>query len=87
MKFGTSVWSAGKLLLLLGALAGVLAIRFFKRGAPPTPELAIEEAKKTREALDQTKVARDSLDVSRERGDRLEEQTKTTRDELTEAMR
>jgi len=26
-------------------------VRFFKKGAPPTPQLAIEEAKKTREVL------------------------------------
>ena len=40
--------------LLLFALVGVLAllgIRSFKRGTPPTPELAIEEAKKTRAVL------------------------------------
>jgi uncharacterized membrane protein YqjE len=40
------------ILLLLGALAGLLAVRFFKKGTPPTPELAIEEAKKTRATLE-----------------------------------
>jgi len=35
-------------LLLLGAVCGVLALRFFRRGIPPTPQLAIDEAKKTR---------------------------------------
>ena len=33
------------LLFLLAILAGLLAFRLFKKGAPPTPDLAIEEAK------------------------------------------
>jgi uncharacterized membrane protein YqjE len=41
------------LLILLGAIAGLLALRFFRRGTPPTPQLAIEEAKKTRAALEE----------------------------------
>jgi uncharacterized membrane protein YqjE len=39
------------LLLLLGAICILLAVQFFKKGSPPVPEMAIEEAKKTREAL------------------------------------
>jgi uncharacterized membrane protein YqjE len=39
------------ILFLLGALAGFLASRAFKRGAPPTPQLAIDEAKKIRETV------------------------------------
>jgi uncharacterized membrane protein YqjE len=38
-------------LFLLGALAGFLASRAFKRGAPPTPQLAIDEAKKIRDTV------------------------------------
>jgi uncharacterized membrane protein YqjE len=38
-------------LFLLGALAGFLATRAFKRGSPPTPELAIDEAKRIRETV------------------------------------
>ena len=34
----------GVLILLLGGIAGVLALRFIKKGSPPTPKLAIEEA-------------------------------------------
>src|SRR5215210_4420979 len=34
----------GALILLLGAIAGLLAMRFIKKGSPPKPELAIEEA-------------------------------------------
>jgi H+/Cl- antiporter ClcA len=38
-------------LFLLGALAGFLATRAFKRVSPPTPELAIDEAKRIRETV------------------------------------
>ena len=31
-------------LFLLGGVAGFLAARFFKKGSPPTPQMAIEEA-------------------------------------------
>jgi uncharacterized membrane protein YqjE len=31
-------------LFLLGGVAGFLAARFFKKGTPPTPQMAIEEA-------------------------------------------
>jgi uncharacterized membrane protein YqjE len=43
------------LLLVLGLVTGLLAVRFFKKGTPPTPELAIEEAKKTRAALEEAR--------------------------------
>ena len=43
----------GGILLLLGLIGGLLALRFFRRGSPPTPELAIEEAKKTRAAIEE----------------------------------
>ena len=43
------------ILLVLGAVAGLLALRFFKKGTPPTPELAIEEAKKTRATLEEAR--------------------------------
>ena len=39
------------LLLVFGAIAGYLASRFFKSGAPPTPDLAIEEAQRIRESV------------------------------------
>jgi hypothetical protein len=39
------------LLFLLGGLAGFLAARFFKKGAPPTPEMAIEEAQLIKETV------------------------------------
>jgi uncharacterized membrane protein YqjE len=38
--------------LVVAALAGLFAYRSVKAGAPPTPELAIEEAKRTKEAFE-----------------------------------
>ena len=37
--------------LLIGAAAGLFAWRSFKRGAPPTPDMAIEEAKEIKAAF------------------------------------
>jgi len=39
------------ILLLLGAVAGLLAARAVKRGTPPVPSMAIEEARKIRETV------------------------------------
>jgi hypothetical protein len=39
------------ILVLVVALLGWLAVRSFKRGAPPVPRQAIDEAKQTTEAL------------------------------------
>jgi uncharacterized membrane protein YqjE len=45
---GDNLWFGflvtGVLILLLGGLAGMIALRFIKKGSPPTPKLAIEEA-------------------------------------------
>jgi uncharacterized membrane protein YqjE len=38
-------------LFLLGALAGYIASRALKSGAPPTPKLAIDEAKRIKETV------------------------------------
>jgi uncharacterized membrane protein YqjE len=38
--------------VLIGAIAALLAYRALRKGAPPTPEMAIEEAKRTRAALE-----------------------------------
>jgi uncharacterized membrane protein YqjE len=56
------------LLFLLAILAGLLALRLFKKGAPPTPDLAIEEAKRTRAELEAQKIERDQLKRGLERG-------------------
>ena len=50
---GFSIVTGG--LLLFGAIAILLAVRFFKRGAPPTPDLAIEEARKTQAMLEEAR--------------------------------
>jgi uncharacterized membrane protein YqjE len=42
-------------LFVIGAIAGLLAMRFIRRGTPPTPEMAIEEAKKTRAAIEEAR--------------------------------
>src|ERR1700716_3347528 len=39
------------ILVVLGVLAGLIAARAVKRGAPPVPNMAIEEARKIREAV------------------------------------
>ncbi len=56
------------LLFLLAILAGLLAYRLFKKGSPPTPDLAIQEAKATRAELEAQKIERDQLKRSLERG-------------------
>ncbi|HEY7630830.1 MAG TPA: phage holin family protein [Thermoleophilaceae bacterium] len=43
------------ILLVFGAIAILIAVRLFKKGAPPVPEMAIEEAKKTQEMLEEAR--------------------------------
>jgi uncharacterized membrane protein YqjE len=59
------------LLFLLSGLAALIAVRLFKKGAPPTPELAIEEARRTRAELEAQKVERDQVGRSLEKGQEL----------------
>jgi uncharacterized membrane protein YqjE len=40
--------------ILIGAIAALVALRAFKKGAPPTPDQAIEEAKLTRETIERS---------------------------------
>jgi putative superfamily III holin-X len=58
-------------LFLLAILAGLLAARWLRSGAPPTPDLAIEEARRTREELERQKIERDQVARSLERGEEL----------------
>lgn len=60
------------LLFLLAILAGLLAFRLFKKGAPPTPDLAIQEARATRAELEAQKIERDQLKRGLERGQEME---------------
>jgi uncharacterized membrane protein YqjE len=55
-------------LFLLSALAGFLAMRLFKKGSPPTPDLAIEEAKLIRSDIEAQTIHRDQVGHSLERG-------------------
>jgi uncharacterized membrane protein YqjE len=57
------------LLFLLAILAAFVAFRLFKKGAPPTPDLAIQEAKATRAELEAQKIERDQVKRSLERGE------------------
>jgi hypothetical protein len=59
------------LLLLLAIVAGLLAFRWIKGGAPPTPDLAIEEAKRTREELEHQKIQRDQVGRTLEKGEEI----------------
>jgi hypothetical protein len=42
------------ILIAFAGLAGFMGLRWIKKGAPPTPDLAIEEAKRTRAELMET---------------------------------
>jgi uncharacterized membrane protein YqjE len=52
-------------LFVLAILAALIAMRLFKKGAPPTPDMAIEEAKAIREQLEAQGVERDQLERSK----------------------
>jgi hypothetical protein len=55
---GTYFWGffvVAFLLFLAGGLAGYLAFRFFKTGSPPTPAMAIGEAKAIKETISSSK--------------------------------
>jgi Putative Actinobacterial Holin-X, holin superfamily III len=65
LGFGIADWAGLKvwvgfgivtlILFVTAAAAGIIGARFVKRGAPPTPDMAIEEAKKTRETLEEVR--------------------------------
>jgi hypothetical protein len=54
------------ILFLLAILAGFLAFRLFKKGAPPTPDMAIEEAKLVRADFEAQAIERDQLERSKD---------------------
>ena len=56
-------------LFLLSILAAFIAFRLFKKGAPPTPDLAIQEAKATRAELEAGKIEHDQVKRSLGRGE------------------
>jgi uncharacterized membrane protein YqjE len=59
-NWASTVWQGYLLtfavILVLGGVIGWLGVRWLKGGSPPTPDLAIEEAKRTREMLDEQKA-------------------------------
>jgi uncharacterized membrane protein YqjE len=59
------------LLFVLAGLAAFIAIRLFKKGSPPTPDLAIEEAKLIREQFEHQNIQRDQVQRTLERGEEL----------------
>jgi uncharacterized membrane protein YqjE len=75
LNWETSNW-AGFLvvtvaLFILAGLAAFIAARLFKKGAPPTPDMAIEEARRTRAELEAQTIERDQVDRSLEKGEEL----------------
>ena len=58
-------------LFLLAAIAGLIAARLFKRGVPPTPDMAIEEAKRTRAELEAQNIERDQVGRTLEKGEEV----------------
>lgn len=54
-NFWSGFLITGGLLLIGAGVAGYLAFRFVKRAMPPVPELAIDEAKRTRAALEEAR--------------------------------
>jgi uncharacterized membrane protein YqjE len=57
--FGLRLWVGyGMVCILLLVFAGILALvalKMFKKGSPPMPEMAIAEAKKTRAAIEEAR--------------------------------
>jgi uncharacterized membrane protein YqjE len=47
----------GVLLFVLGAIAGMVAFRAFKKGTPPAPTMAIEEGRLIKETVSSTRPA------------------------------
>ena len=64
-------WRSPCCLFVLAGLAAFIAMRLFKKGAPPTPDLAIEEAKLMREQFETQKIQRDQVHSTLERGEEV----------------
>jgi cytochrome c-type biogenesis protein CcmH/NrfG len=60
------------ILLAVAGLAAFVAFRWLRRGSPPTPELAIEEARRTRLELERQQVQRDQLERALARHEELQ---------------
>ena len=51
-NFWAGFFVEAAIFLLIAAVAGLYAYRSVKKGAPPTPDMAIEEAKEIKQAFD-----------------------------------
>ena len=73
--WGNLVWPGfgivSLLLFILAVIAGLLAYRFFKKGSPPVPAMAIEQAKLTRAELEAQTIQRDQVGRTLEKGEEL----------------
>ena len=74
-NWDTSVWAGFLIvtlvLFILAGLAAFVAARLLKKGAPPTPDMAIEEARRMRAELEAQTIERDQVDRSLEKGEEL----------------
>jgi H+/Cl- antiporter ClcA len=59
------------LLFVLAAIAAFIAYRLFQKGAPPTPDMAIEQAKQTRAELEAQTIHRDQVKRTLEKGEEV----------------
>jgi Putative Actinobacterial Holin-X, holin superfamily III len=73
--FDWDVWAGFLLtfgiLTLLAAIAGFIAYRLFQGGAPPTPDMAIEQAKLTRAELEAQTIQRDQVQRTLDKGEEV----------------
>src|SRR5882672_11135087 len=53
-QFFWGFFIVGAVLLIIAAIAGFIAYRFFKAGSPPVPTMAIDEAQRIRETVMQS---------------------------------
>ena len=58
-------------LFILAGLSAFIAARLFKKGAPPTPDMAIEQARLTRADLEAQTIERVQVGRSLEKGEEL----------------
>jgi hypothetical protein len=70
-----SIWAGfailAGILLFLAVIAGVVAARFVRRGVPPTPQMAIEEAQLIRQTVATAQSERDTVTPMVRTGDEL----------------
>ncbi|HEY6779588.1 MAG TPA: phage holin family protein [Thermoleophilaceae bacterium] len=59
------------ILVVLAIVSALIAVRLLKKGAPPTPDMAIEEAKLTKAELEGQKIERDQIKRTLEKGDEV----------------